>query len=266
MCGRWELKVRVCVITHMSQNVPNDRVVARGLIGANAGGGEPRASLLGDGQSMRVKGSTQQALKGSSSIYLPRWILGRIFYKALQRSGEWWEVRSSKEIKAAENNNLSTHKSGWVNTGVLPSNINPELIEPDLTTNKTEPMINISVKCFCWLRSHNNWINMIMQSRLLRLSDYGTLIIVTVVSCTNTGIDIWGKQDPAIDLKHLSWQKPLILISAVIDRGGGGWGTGSPNQPARFKVSTTRGDYSFGLPKWVCRGDDINHRPPLVKK
>lgn len=42
---------------------------------------------------------------------------GGIFYKALQQSGEWWEVWSSEEIKT-ENNNLSTHKSGSVNTGV----------------------------------------------------------------------------------------------------------------------------------------------------
>lgn len=54
---------------------------ARSLIGVNTCGAERRLSLLGNAQSMRVKRSTQQALKGSSYIYLLRWILGGIFIK-----------------------------------------------------------------------------------------------------------------------------------------------------------------------------------------
>lgn len=53
---------------------------ARGLIGVNTCGVESRLSLLGNAQSMWVKRSTQQALKGSSYIYLLRWILEGIFF------------------------------------------------------------------------------------------------------------------------------------------------------------------------------------------
>lgn len=63
---------------------------ARGLIGINTCGVERSLSLLGDGQSMWVKRSSQQALKGSSYIYLLRWILGRIFikpYNSLESDG-----------------------------------------------------------------------------------------------------------------------------------------------------------------------------------
>lgn len=50
---------------------------ARGLIGVNTCGAERRRNLSGNAQSMWVKTSTQQALKGSSYVFF--WILGGFF-------------------------------------------------------------------------------------------------------------------------------------------------------------------------------------------
>lgn len=88
MCIRWGLKVRgLCYHSYVTE-CAEWQGGARSLIGVNTCGVERGLSLHGDAQSMRVKRSTQQALKGSSFIYLLRWILeggGGRGYKAFQR-------------------------------------------------------------------------------------------------------------------------------------------------------------------------------------
>lgn len=74
---------------------------ARSLIGVNICGAERRLSLPGNAQSMRVKRGAQQALKGSSCIYLLRWILGGIFikpYNSLESDGRC-EVQKKQKLK-----------------------------------------------------------------------------------------------------------------------------------------------------------------------